>query len=47
MTAAIREHSLGGIYDSKLGVWWTPHMANGAYFWTATTNVNLAVEGNP
>ncbi len=42
----IREKSLGGIYDSELGVWWTPHMTNGAYYWTATTNVNLAVEGN-
>ncbi len=46
VTAAIREQSLGGIYDSKLGVWWTPHMANGAYYWTATTNVNLNAEGN-
>jgi hypothetical protein len=42
----IREHSLVGIYDSELGVWWTPHMANGAYYWTATTNVNLNAEGN-
>ena len=46
VTAAIREQSLGGIYDSELGVWWTPHMANGAYYWTATTNVNLNAEGN-
>lgn len=43
---AIREKSLGGIWDQELGVWWTPHMKNGAYYWTATTNVNLAVEGN-
>ena len=46
VTSAIREHSLGGIYDSELGVWWTPHMVNGAYYWTATTNVNLNAEGN-
>ena len=46
VTAAIREHSLLGIWDDKLGVWWTPHMSGGAYYWTATTNVNLAVEGN-
>ena len=46
VTAAIREQSLGGVYDSKLCVWWTPHMANGAYYWTATTNVNLNAEGN-
>ena len=44
--AVVREKSLGGIYDSELGVWWTPHMANGAYYWTATTNVNLNAEGN-
>ena len=46
VTAAIREQSLGGVYDSELGVWWTPHMANGAYYWTATTNVNLNAGGN-
>jgi len=46
VTAAIREHSLMGIWDDKLGVWWTPHMSGGAYYWTATTNVNLAAEGN-
>ena len=46
VTAAIREQSLGGIWDHELGVWWTPHMANGAYYWTATTNVNLNAEGN-
>lgn len=41
VTAAIREQSLGGIYDSELGVWWTPIMQNGALRYTATTNVNL------
>lgn len=41
VTAAIREQSLGGIYDSELGVWWTPIMENGALRYTATTNVNL------
>lgn len=41
VTAAIREKSLCGIWDNKLGVWWTPHMSGGAYYWTATTNVNL------
>ena len=46
VTAAIREHSLCGIWDDKLGVWWTPHMSGGAYYWTATTNVNLSAEGN-
>ena len=44
--AVVREHSLMGIWDDKLGVWWTPHMSGGAYYWTATTNVNLAAEGN-
>ncbi len=46
VTNIVRQMSLGGIYDDKLGVWWTPHMSGGAYYWTATTNVNLAVEGN-
>ena len=46
VTATIREQSLGGIYDDELGVWWTPHMSGGAYYWTATTNVNLSAEGN-
>ena len=46
VTNIVRDVSLGGIYDSELGVWWTPHMANGAYYWTATTNVNLNAEGN-
>lgn len=46
VTAAIREKSLCGIWDDKLGVWWTPHMSGGAYYWTATTNVNLSAEGN-
>ena len=44
VTAAIREQSLGGIYDSELGVWWTPIMQNGALRYTATTNVNLNAE---
>ena len=44
--AVVREQSLGGIYDDELGVWWTPHMSGGAYYWTATTNVNLSAEGN-
>lgn len=37
----IREKSLGGIWDSRLGVWWTPIMENGALRYIATTNVNL------
>ena len=44
VTAAIREQSLGGIWDDKLGVWWTPIMQNGALRYTATTNVNLNAE---
>jgi hypothetical protein len=46
VTAAIREQSLGGIYDSELGVWWTPIMQNGALRYVATTNVNLSAGGN-
>ena len=46
VTNIVRRMSLGGIYDDELGVWWTPHMSGGAYYWTATTNVNLAVEGD-
>lgn len=42
--AVVREMSLGGIYDSELGVWWTPIMENGALRYTATTNVNLNAE---
>ena len=42
--AVVREKSLGGIYDSKLGIWWTPGMADGALHYYATTNVNLNVE---
>ena len=42
----IREKSLGGIWDSRLGVWWTPIMENGALRYIATTNVNLSAEGN-
>lgn len=44
--SVVRKHSLSGIWDDKLGVWWTPHMSGGAYYWTATTNVNLSAEGN-
>ena len=44
VTNIVRRMSLAGIYDDELGVWWTPHMRNGAYYWTATTNVNLAAE---
>jgi hypothetical protein len=43
---AIREKSLGGIWDQELGVWWTPVMVNGALRYTATTNVNLSAGGN-
>ena len=46
VTAAIRKQSLGGIWDSRLGVWWTPIMENGALRYVATTNVNLSAEGN-
>ena len=46
VTAAIREQSLGGIWDSQLEVWWTPIMQNGALRYIATTNVNLSAEGN-
>ncbi len=46
VTSAIREQSLGGIWDSRLGVWWTPIMENGALRYIATTNVNLSAEGN-
>ncbi|MBQ6009432.1 MAG: hypothetical protein IJL17_12895 [Kiritimatiellae bacterium] len=47
VTAAIREKSLGGIWDQELGVWWTPIMQNGALRYVAATNVNLSTEGNP
>ena len=43
VTAAIREQSLGGIWDNDLEVWWTPIMQNGALKYVATTNVNLGV----
>ena len=46
VTAAIREQSLGGIWDQQLEVWWTPVMVNGALTYQATTNVNLNAEGN-
>ena len=41
VTAAIREQSLGGIWDAELEVWWTPRMKNGSLTYEATTNVNL------
>jgi len=41
VTAAIREQSLGGIWDADLEVWWTPRMRNGSLTYEATTNVNL------
>lgn len=44
VTAAIREHSLGGIWDETLQVWWTPRMRNGNLTYEATTNVNLNAE---
>ena len=46
VVGTIRENSLGGIWDSRLGVWWTPIMENGALRYVAATNVNLSVEGN-
>ena len=44
VTAAIREQSLGGIWDEELQVWWTPVMRNGSLTYQATTNVNLNAE---
>jgi len=44
VTAAIREQSLGGIWDETLEVWWTPRMRNGSLTYEATTNVNLNAE---
>lgn len=44
VTAAIREQSLGGIWDAELQVWWTPRMRNGSLTYEATTNVNLNAE---
>ena len=41
---AIREQSLGGIWDEALNVWWTPRMRNGSLTYEATTNVNLNAE---
>ena len=46
VTNIVRQVSLGGIWDRHLSVWWTPIMDNGALRYVATTNVNLAVEGN-
>ena len=39
--AAVREYSLGGIWDTELEVWWTPRMRNGSLTYEATTNVNM------
>ena len=36
VTAAIREQSLGGIWDETLQVWWTPRMRNGSLTYEAT-----------
>lgn len=47
VTAAIREQSLGGIWDQQLSVWWTPVMSNGKLTYQATTNVNMNAESNP
>jgi hypothetical protein len=47
VTNAIREQSLGGIWDQELEVWWTPVMRNGTLTYQATTNVNLNAEANP
>lgn len=44
VNTAIREQSLGGIWDAQLEVWWTPVMSNGALTYQATTNVNLNAE---
>ena len=44
VTAAVREQSLGGIWDETLQVWWTPRMRNGSLTYEATTNVNLNAE---
>ena len=44
VTAAIREQSLGGIWDEAMQVWWTPRMRNGSLTYEATTNVNLNAE---
>ena len=41
VTAAIREQSLGGIWDAELEVWWTPRMKIVSLTSVATTNVNL------
>lgn len=41
---AIREQSLGGIWDETLQVWWTPRMRGGSLTYEATTNVNLSTE---
>ena len=46
ITAEIRKQSLGGIWDGRLEVWWTPIMENGALRYVAATNVNLGAEEN-
>lgn len=45
--AEIRKHSLGGIWDAGLEVWWTPVMTNGCLIYKATTNVNMNAEVTP
>lgn len=37
----------GGLWDSKLKVWWTPVMTNGCLIYRATTNVNMNAEVTP
>ena len=44
VTNIVRDISRGGIWDSQLGVWWTPIMQNGALKYVATTNVDLTAE---
>ena len=43
-TAVVRDLSLGGIWDERLEVWWTPRMRGGSLTYEATTNVNLNAE---
>lgn len=37
----------GGLWDSKIEVWWTPVMTNGCLIYRATTNVNMNAEVTP
>lgn len=37
----------GGLWDSKIEVWWTPVMTNGCLIYKATTNVNMNAEVTP